>query len=88
MKNTVKTAAFINTISKPPARSCSRCGEGYFRRNRMEVWTGWAPGKRLGWHKDIVAICLKCQDLKESMELIEIADIRYSKKEIARPKKK
>lgn len=79
-------SAFINTVSKPLKRRCSRCGEHYYRVNKLEQWTGRSPGKRLGWHKDIARVCTNCQGIKESLDLMEIADVQFSKKAVVRRK--
>lgn len=86
MNQVRKYKTFINTVSKPLSRRCSSCGNSYFRRNRIEVWTGRNPGKRLGWHKDIASVCLKCQDVEESSRIIGIADVQFKKNEVARRK--
>lgn len=69
----------INTLRKSPKRKCSHCNGPYFRRNKMEMWTGWNEGKRYGWHKDIAVVCLKCTSEQESKRIIGIADIQFGR---------
>lgn len=75
---------FINTITKPPKRRCSRCNSKYYRVNSVEQWTGRNMGKRLGWHKDRAKICLNCQDVRESIQMMELADVKFYKKSVVR----
>lgn len=81
-----KERKFINTITKTPARRCGRCNNGYYRVNKIEQWTGRTPGKRLGWHKEKLSICTNCQDSRESIRLVEMADVQYSKTTVIRKK--
>ena len=81
-----KQKLLINTISRPPAHRCSQCGKPYYRRNMMEAWTIRNPGKRIGWHKDIVKVCLACMDQRQAQGIIEIADVQFSRKEVVRKK--
>lgn len=78
----------INTVSKPPARRCSQCGHPYYRVNAASLWTIRTPGKRLGWHKEIVKVCLKCMTKKQAEQVIRIADIQFSDKEVIRQAKR
>lgn len=81
-----KTKQYINTVSKPPSRKCSGCGNPYYRVNTSQQWTGRNPGKRLGWHKDIVRFCTKCLSPEESKRIIAIADVQFTQKQVIRKK--
>lgn len=58
--------------SKPRRKVCSRCGSNYFRRNLLVGWTQQNPGKRLGWQREELRICLACMPQKTTQQFIGV----------------
>lgn len=72
----------------PVPRRCSQCGKPYFRRNRAEVWTSRNPGKKYGWVKEEARVCLACMDIKDSVRMLGVADVQFSRKIVKLPPKR
>ena len=71
-------------LTKPnPERKCDRCGNTYFRRNRMEAWTSRSVGHRRGWQKETIKVCIKCMDVKEARRIISIVQIGVGRMRVA-----
>lgn len=73
-----------NRFVLPQTRKCSVCGKKYFRRNTMEQWTGRNPGRRYGWCKEIVKVCLECQTMSDSSKAIGLVSVQFKKTEVRR----
>ena len=55
---------------------CDGCGQRYFRRDAIEVWDTRAPGRRLGWHKTRIKLCMVCSQQKTSMRILSIVAVK------------
>ena len=60
-------------------KECEKCGHPYYRRNKIEVWTGQNPGKRSGWLKEELKICNTCMPQMAAQRLLVRMDIRITK---------
>lgn len=59
-------------------RTCSVCGKKYFRRNLFEGWVSQNPGKRVGWQKETLKVCLDCMNASQSRAtLLRVAKVRF-----------
>jgi hypothetical protein len=57
-------------IRKKPSKVCDLCGKNYFRRNLIEGWTKQNPGKRAGWWKEKLRVCLLCMPQSAATRMI------------------
>ncbi len=69
-------------------RTCDRCGQRYLRRNLIEAWTTRNPGHRRGWIKKVIRICLRCQSIERSKEVVAVAQIRVVEPDTAKTAKR
>jgi len=60
-------------------KECEKCGHPYYRRSKLEVWTGQNPGKRAGWRKEELRICIACMPQMAAQRLLVRMDIRITK---------
>jgi len=58
---------------------CSKCGKTYYRRNRLEMWTGRNPGHRTGWIKQEVRLCNDCLPSVEAQRMLVRVNLRITK---------
>ena len=65
---------------------CDNCGKPYYRRNRIEGWTGQNPGHRGGWFKTELYICTACQPASTTERVLTLASLRVVKREEERKK--
>lgn len=56
-------------------RICVSCGQRYYRRNIIEVWTVRNEGSRAGWVKRRIRQCLTCQPVTRSVALLRVAHV-------------
>lgn len=54
-------------------RRCNICGKWYLRRNLTEQWVERNPGKKEGWKKQIMKVCLHCQSKQISQRIMVMA---------------
>ena len=57
-------------------RRCSICGKTYHRRNLQEVWDVRNPGRRIGWHKEVIKTCMNCLSKQQALRIISIAIVK------------
>lgn len=60
-------------------RVCEKCGRPYYRRNKLEFWTGRNPGHRLGWLKQEIRVCNACLPSIQAQKVLAGMDIRMTK---------
>lgn len=77
-----------NPVGRPRSR-CFRCGEPYYRRNFFEAWITRNPGKRDGWAKTKIRVCLDCMDIPSTRQALAkmtliISDIDAMRRDIAK----
>ena len=58
---------------------CEKCGNTYYRRNRLEMWTGRNPGHRTGWFKTEIKVCNPCMPAMEAQRIGVRAGLRFTK---------
>ena len=61
------------------AKICEKCGFPYYRRNKMEIWTGRNPGHRLGWNKQEIKVCNTCLPQIDAQRMLVRMDLRITK---------
>lgn len=60
-------------------KQCDTCGRPYYRRNKLEGWTGQNPGHRGGWVKTELFVCTFCQPAGVTERVIALASLRVVK---------
>ncbi len=61
------------------ARTCTVCGNAYYRRNQTEIWMGRNPGHRGGWQKLYIRICNLCLSPAQANQMLYQANVRAVK---------
>ncbi len=69
-------------------KQCANCGNGYYRRNRLQLWTSRNPGKRDGWTQADVRLCLTCSPQEQTSHLMTVASVKITKQGVVRPFKR
>lgn len=54
---------------------CTRCGNPYRRRDKVEVWSKRNPGHRDGWQKEEARLCMDCSSMKVAQRVMVVANI-------------
>lgn len=66
-------------------RRCSVCGNPYYRSNRCRMWLVQAPGQRLGWVKEDIIVCTKCdKGAKHANRIMTIIQVHEPQKKLRR----